>query len=426
MKPEIEKGIVLLMFICFCSFSSYAQENYIKINGQYRARAEFRNGYRTLMTDSSKSAFFVGQRARLVFDFKKDKIKMYFSIQDARTWGDEEQKKDLSGLQVNELWTELGIKKGFSVKLGRQELVYDDHRLFGNLDWANLTISHDALLIKYSNDSTKLKWHIGGAFNQVGEPLSGTKYLLKNYKVLGFSYVKKEFNKGHTLSAIAIVNGLNSTDLSAPKLKSTVTFGPLYNYNLNGWKATLGAYFQGGKTENNLKQSAFMVNAYGEKKKKKLLLGIGADYLSGNSSKIDATKNHTFNTLYATNHKFYGYIDYFLNIPADTKQSGLVDAFGRIGYVPTNKISTTLDVHNFLMASKTKLNPAGVNKELGTELDLILDYKPIQIIDLQIGYSVLFATKNMEFLKGGNSNDFNTWAYISLKVSPSFLLKDLK
>jgi hypothetical protein len=78
------------------------------------------------------------------------------------------------------------------------------------------------------------------------------------------------------------------------------------------------------------------------------------------------------------------------------------------------------------MASKTKLNPAGVNKELGTELDLILDYKPIQIIDLQIGYSVLFATKNMEFLKGGNSNDFNTWAYISLKVSPSFLLKDLK
>lgn len=426
MKKNKVKQLILLIILCINFIKSYAQEDYIKIKGEYRVRTELRNGYRTLVTDSSKSAFFIGQRARLVFDFKKDKIKLYFSIQDARTWGDEEQRKDLSGLQVNELWSELGFKKGFSMKLGRQELVYDDHRLLGNLDWANLTISHDALLIKYANDSNKLKWHIGGAFNQIGEPLSGTKYTLKNYKVLGFTWVKKDFKNGHSITGIAIANGLNSTVLNSSKIKATCTFGPLYNYNLNGWKGTLGAYFQGGKTENNLSQSAFMINVYGEKKIKKIIFGLGSDFLSGNGSKMGDTKSHSFNTLYATNHKFYGIMDYFLNIPNDTKQSGLVDAYGRIGYEPNKKISAALDIHNFLLAAKSKLNPIEINKELGTELDFIMDYKPTPIIHLQIGYSVLFATKNMELIKGGNADNFNTWAYIMLKISPSILLKELK
>jgi hypothetical protein len=39
-------------------------------------------------------------------------------------------------------------------------------------------------------------------------------------------------------------------------------------------KVVLGAYYQGGKTESNLNQSAFMINAYGEKKVKKVAIGF--------------------------------------------------------------------------------------------------------------------------------------------------------
>lgn len=426
MKNNYLKIIILLMLSSIFVIKSFGQENYFKINGQYRSRTEFRNGYRTLVTDSSKSAFFTGQRARLIFDYKKDNIKFYSSIQDSRTWGDEEQKKDLAGLQVNELWLELGLNKSFSLKLGRQELAYDDHRLLGNLDWANLTISHDAAVLKYHDEQNKFSWHIGGAYNQVGEPLSGTTYSLKNYKALGFTWIKKEFDKKHSLSAMAVVNGMNSTIATSSKMKATYTFGPLYNYSFKGWKATLGAYYQGGKTDNNLKQNAFMINTYGEKKLKPISFGFGIDYLSGNSDNTKATESSNFNTLYATNHKFYGYMDYFLSIPTDTKQRGLVDMYARIGIYPHKQVSAFLDIHNFSLANENNLNTLAIKKQLGTETDLIIDYKPSPIIQLQFGYSLMFASNNMKLIKGGNPNDLNTWAYLMLKVSPTLLYNEFK
>ncbi len=227
MNNKIIKIIIVLMLSSIFVINSFSQENYFKISAQYRARAELRNGYRTLVNDSSKTAFFISQRARLMCEYNKDNIQFFTSIQDARTWGDEELKKDLAGLQVNELWVELNLKQGFALKMGRQELAYDDHRLLGNLDWANLTISHDALLLKYTDDKKKFKWHLGGAYNQFGEPVFGTVYSLKNYKALGFSWVKKEFNKGHTLSGMLVVNGMNSTVTTSSKMKATFTLGPL-------------------------------------------------------------------------------------------------------------------------------------------------------------------------------------------------------
>ena len=100
-----------------------------KIAAQYRVRPEMRHGYKTLSADTSGAAFFITQRARLTFDYKKENLKTYISIQDVRTWGDEEQLKDVPGLSVNELWIELFFKNNFSLKMGRQELVYDDQRL---------------------------------------------------------------------------------------------------------------------------------------------------------------------------------------------------------------------------------------------------------------------------------------------------------
>ena len=426
MKIKWTKTCLLLVLLCICSADLMSQDNYFKILAQYRVRSELRDGYRTLQTDSSDLAFFIGQRARLILDYSSGNIQFYSSIQDSRTWGDEEQKRDIGGLQVNELWSEIKLKNNFSIKMGRQELVYDDHRLLGNLDWANLTISHDALLLKYSNNANKIKWHIGAAYNQSGEPIFGTNYTLKNYKLLGFSYVKKEFKKGHTMSGLAIINGLNSTVESADNLKATYTIGPLYNYNNNGWKAVVGAYYQGGKTENNLAQNAYMLNVYGEHKIKKIILGLGMDYLSGNKDDTNLTAdNHSFNTLYATNHKFYGYMDYFLAIPTDTKQRGLMDGHGRIGAAFNNKLSSSLDIHYFLLANEYKLANATIDKPLGLEADLIIDFKPSPILHLQGGLSILAAKDNMEYLKGGNSDNLNTWAYVMVKISPTMLMHEI-
>jgi hypothetical protein len=422
---KIKTGALVVFILCSGTGKINAQDNHFTISAQYRVRPELRHGYKTLQSDSAQAAFFISQRARLAFDYKKENLKAYISVQDVRTWGDEEQLKDVAGLSVNELWIELSFKNNFSLKMGRQELVYDDQRLLGNADWNNITRSHDALLLKYANKEKKIYWHTGAAYNQSGEPLSKTGYIVNNYKFLAFSWWKKEFEKG-SLSATAIANGLNSVTPDLKKVKASLTFGPLYNYKDKNYKATLGAYYQTGKTENNLLLSAYMVNGYAELYNKNLFAGAGIDYLSGNSDKTRTGHSQNFSTLYATNHKFYGYMDYFINIPTDTKQRGLVDPYLRIGFTQAKIFKATLDVHHFYLAHE---NNSGVNKirrSLGNEFDLSAEYQPSPIINLQAGYSMMFATKNMEFIKGGNKNNYNGWAFIMLKVSPTFFSQELK
>ncbi len=248
-------GFVIFILSLF-GLSASSQTDYFKISGQYRVRSEVRHGYKTLIPDTANTAFFIAQRARLIFDYKKKNLLAYISIQDIRTWGDEEQSKDIAGLSVNELWVQLALKNNFFIKMGRQELVYDDQRLLGNADWSDATRSHDALLLKYINQEKKFYWHLGAAFNQSGEPLFGTNYNLKNYKFLGFYWLKKE-SENSSLSAIAIVNGLNSTTATSKTVKASFTIGPLYNFQNKNFKATMGAYYQTGKTENNLLLSAY-------------------------------------------------------------------------------------------------------------------------------------------------------------------------
>jgi hypothetical protein len=421
--PILNVTIFTILFLS--ATNSNGQENAFKLSAQYRARSEFRNGYRTLTPDAAKPAFFIAQRARLLLSSKKDKISSKISIQDARTWGDEEQKKDFGGLQVNELWVELALKKGFSLKMGRQELVYYDHRLLGNLDWGNLTISHDAMLLKYVNTANNINWHIGGAFNQVGEPFFGTDYGLKNYKFLGLSWFKKSMPKVYSnISFLGILNGLNSTDANSESVKTSITFGPLYNYQREKIRALLSAYYQTGKTENNLSINAYMFNAYGEYRCGKILAGLGFDYLSGNSDKTSANKSHDFSTLYATNHKFYGFLDYFLNIPADSDSRGLRDAYLRFGVVQNKKTRLILDVHHFSLAHENNAGANRIEPPLGVELDLSFDYKHSELISLYAGYSMMFAADNMEYIKGGNKERFNGWAFVMLNVTPVFFTHD--
>ena len=89
------------------------------------------------------------------------------------------------------------------------------------------------------------------------------------------------------------------------------------------------------------------------------------DYLSGDDDPTDATTN-AFNTLYATNHKFYGYMDYFLFIPQQLDQAGLVDGIIRAAFQLNPTTVFRADLHRFHTAEERLGETA-----LGTEFDLI-------------------------------------------------------
>ncbi len=61
------------------------------LSGEYRPRAEYRHGYRTLATDDMNPAFFIEQRARLNLDYISTGYQLKIVLQDVRTWGNEPQ-----------------------------------------------------------------------------------------------------------------------------------------------------------------------------------------------------------------------------------------------------------------------------------------------------------------------------------------------
>lgn len=97
---------------------------------------------------------------------------------------------DVNTSSLHEAWGEYSFNKYFSVKAGRQEINYDDQRLFGAVAWAQQGRSHDAIQVKY-NDST-FSAHIGVAYNQTGENSIATSYTVtNNYKELYYIWLNK-------------------------------------------------------------------------------------------------------------------------------------------------------------------------------------------------------------------------------------------
>ena len=163
MKKNLKKkGISFSMLICCFLMASNSQAQFT-LTGQLRTRTEVRNGLGNLVLKGSKSAVFTSQRTRLNFGYKWDRLTFGASIQDVRVWGQDASSisnADGSKLMLHEGWADLvlfnkadttikatGIDL-MSIKIGRQELSYDDVRLIGNLDWLQQGRRHDMALLK--------------------------------------------------------------------------------------------------------------------------------------------------------------------------------------------------------------------------------------------------------------------------------------
>lgn len=397
------------------------------LSGELRPRAEFRHGYRTLAGESSSTAILASQRSRLNLDYKDTNFKVFLSIQDVRVWGDEEQLKDLSSVALHEAWGELFVSDKFSLKAGRQELVYDDHRLLGNVNWVQQGRSHDAVVLKYKDNGWKA--HLGLAYNNASETLFKTKYTLNNYRVLSFFWLNKTFEEKLKFSFMALTDGFQTAD-STSNILYRGTIGPHLELKSGGLQLKSTFYYQFGKNANHREISAFMFGLYGSYKVNNATFGAGVDYLSGTDA-LDAgnEKNKSFHTLYATNHKFYGFMDYFLNIPANTRSGGLTDIYGQVNYKFSSKTALASTFHYFLLSDNV-IDPENlgkaIDKDLGAEIDLVLNYKIMPRVNIKSGWSVMLPSSSMEVLKGGDKNEFQYWGWMMLTFRPEFFNSTLQ
>ena len=184
----------LSLLLCLLLYSQLASAQ-LSLLGQIRTRTEYRNGFGTLSPKTNTPAFFTSQRSRLSFRYAAPRVVFQTTLQDVRVWGQDAatiSTTDGNKLGLHEAWAEIALsnKKDSSfknspldylaVKIGRQELLYDDSRLLGNLDWLQQARRHDAIVFKMLNHGWQVD--LGLAFNQHTDAINynGTFYTPAN------------------------------------------------------------------------------------------------------------------------------------------------------------------------------------------------------------------------------------------------------
>lgn len=428
-KLKLLYSIILLLLLFYASVDTASAQ--FELKGELRPRTEVRHGYKTLPATGADAAFFTEQRSRLILGYTGDLYEIGFTVQDVRVWGSQDQLNKNDGLfSVHEAWGKINFSDFFSLKAGRQELVYDDHRILGNVGWTAQGRSHDAMLFIISEDSWAL--HAGLAFNQdmnTPEPakLFDTFYSgINNYKTLQYLWYHRE-SEAAKFSFLALNDGIQLPDSS---VNFTQTIGITGSHTLSDFEIGGTLYYQTGTDPTDNDVSAWLTSiSFSYAGLKNTGLTAGADYLSGTGANQE--QNHSFNPLYGTHHKFYGLMDYFyVGNPHDQPASGhnnsigLVDLFLKSTVKPATPSTFAAAIHEFY-SPVSIANPAdptaNLTSRLGTEIDLVFSYRLSEDLQIQAGYSHLFATSSMEVIKGGSKGQTTNWAWLILSFNPVFL-----
>jgi len=136
----------------------------LTIGGEVRIRYEIRNN--TSFNSSgagNESAASHRVRVNVGYDLTPD-VSFFAQIQDARIWGSEatgaansitavsSANNNGTGVDLHQGYILLKnvLVPGLSVKAGRQEIIFGDHRLFGNFNWSQIGNTFDAARLTHS------------------------------------------------------------------------------------------------------------------------------------------------------------------------------------------------------------------------------------------------------------------------------------
>ena len=440
MKKWFSRRVSMILPGLLLSQYGYAQ---LSLGAQLRTRTELRDGQAAPQVQGAAPAFFTSQRTRLIAGFNAYRIKLGLTVQDVRVWGQDVSTlnrtttPDNNGFMLHEAWAEILLtdtivkNKALSLKIGRQELVYDDSRLLGNLDWLQQGRRHDAAVLKYESNSWTM--HAGAAFNQNKENASGTVYNAtppgnytantnggNAYKSMEFLYVSRKLHTGN-LSFLFLADQFSkyhtdSVEHVAVKVweqgtHQRMTTGLFYTQQFNRIAFTAAAYQQFGTNANGqtidgrLLSASFLYSV-----SPAFSAGAGTDYTSPD-----------FDPLYGTPHKFWGNMDYFY-VASGFGNKGLQDYYIKTRLKSGKRWAFTGDVHEFYSAAAI----AGMSKQFGTEADVTANYTLTKMVGLEAGYSHFWNTNTLtspavKNIRNAASN--SNWAYLSVNIRPEWQIK---
>jgi hypothetical protein len=326
-------------------------------------------------------------------------------------------------VDLHQAFVTVGNHKEFplSAKIGRQELFYGEERLVGAFAWNNIGRVFDAGKMRWQN-----AWFGADFFtSRVVIPEDGRFNVNNDYDWFSGVYATSTKVPKHLLDVYFFARNANSQAIAAepspqfpqPSARDIYTLGARLKSKpgeLGNWDYTLESAAQFGSFEDlrvagtpRLDHQAWMAvaqggytfnGAWGTPR-----LGLEYAYGSGDSDPTDGD-HETFENLFPTNHKFYGYMDM-------VSLQNIHDVRGIVQLKPHARVSLALEAHGFWLADTSDnfynvggaprggvgttpgtgygINP-NYDSYVGAELDFIVGWAVTRYAQLEAGYGHFF------------------------------------
>ena len=397
------KKFTLLVILSIAFLNTLFAQEWIKFSAQIRPRFEVDNkDFRSSTLPNTYTLL----RTRLGLSFVPVKnLSGLIQLQDSRTFGEETNTtSNIKNLDLHQAFFKIEniFDLPVDIKIGRMEVSYGSERFIGAVNWNNIgrsfdggiatlhfeNFSVDAFAMKEfekSNPGDSLDQSIYGVNIDIGK--------MKNYKIQPFLIWQRE---------------------SPTDYLSRFTLGTYLKGDLENFVHEIDAAYQFGKIlASNKKQtvSSFIFTysaSYSFDASTKPFVGAEVDYVSGDNNPFD-DKYKSFASLYGTGHKFFGYMDYFVNFPNDTYGLGITDLVGKVGINPARQLKLNLNFHFFRANENYRLIDGSASKDFGTELDLTGNYKYNENVSFEGGASLFSPGK---IFKERHGKDTATWFYL--------------
>lgn len=403
----------LLLFAAFiASFSSLAQN--FEAGLQLRPRYEFRNGFKTLLTENDDPASYISQRSRLILGYVDNPLQVKFSLQSIGVWGDAPTMRleDNNALSVFEAYGQYQVSPQFMLRVGRQVLSYDNQRILGEVDWAQQGQSHDAALLSWL-PALNQRLDVGAAYNAPAETVTRISYNINSYKNMQFAWYHLDVNNVG-FSLLFLNTGYEHTTAGgSPEVDYLQTYGAFHKFDSGNFFGNVAAYGQTGERNDREVAAWYAGLNLGYKLNSAWTLGMGGEYFSGTDRNQTSEDVFSFTPLFGTNHGFNGLMDYFF-VGNHQNDVGLLDFYGKLSW-KSPKAEFFIAPHLFSSAAEIG---EGYDKFLGTEVDLVGLYRVRKDFTVGFGYSQMFGTESLEALKGGDKDTTQNWAWVMLSFSP--------
>ena len=380
-----------------------AQE--LTFGGQIRPRTEFRNPV------GDGHDVFTSMRARLNITAALDQdVNVFIQLQDVRLWGEESDTfTDYNADNFDFHQAYMDIKdmgdSAISLRIGRQAIGLGGQRIIGAVEWAQQGRAFDGVLATVKTQWGKVQGVGVRLSDTTAEGINGNAYLAALYATASGTNTSADFyGIYHHVSPEASNAGISDNT-------RLWTLGARIYGEKSNWTYRAEGSFQTGERRGP-NGSAFMFGGRLGTTLGKGNLTLWYDYLSGDGNFKDS-KWKSFDTLFATNHKYYGFADLFLNIPVHTQNRGLQDFALKVSVPLDDEEQWRLaaDAHVFFLAQKIDLDSG----HLADELDLTLSYQYSDHVTFMGGYTIAMARDAIKAL--GRLNEDMHWAYVLTNVS---------